>query len=303
MMSKLEIILPLLVGGGLGLMLRWTRLSTPDGLKNALALRRSHPARSLWTALGWAVLLTALMSWLAVIDVDTVRVFPQHGGVLIAGAIFGVAAGLSGFTPLTACAGVGSFLPGRWGRPVEAVSVLAGVAAAVFLPLGKLPELFASLPPQANATLFRVTLDKPWLLDGGFRGQMLLGLLLLIVGACILPPRRVNEPEAPAPAADPPPPEEASAETFVAVLPGEEALVVDTEMPGEDISGEADSYPEEENGESAPADMEEREPPEPPMPLLVDEFSADPDVLPGGDATASIAVLQEDLLSEDRTEP
>ncbi len=223
-------ILPGICGLLLGLILHWVGLHRPEGLRATLALRRSCALRSILYALGFAMAATALLCWLAVIDVDTIEVLPLSAGVLAGGVLFGVAAGLSGFTPGTAFAGIGG------GPVLPALCVLAGCLAGTWaLPLMEAPlTALRRLGPQSVTTLFQVTLDEPFLLDGGFLGQGCAGLLLMAIAACIPSPRPVpveilpkaDAEEAAAPEDTPAAPEEA--EAFVALLPGEEPLVVDT---------------------------------------------------------------------------
>lgn len=247
-------LLPGSLGLLLGLMLRWTGLSSPEGVRSALALRRSYAARSALYAVGCAMLLTALLSWLAVLDVDDVVVTPLHGGVLLGGVIFGVAAGLSGFTPLTAFAGVGGGKPGVSAALEGLCAIAGGVMMALLLPVLAEPlNTLQTLPPHSDATLFRVTLDEPYLLGGGFLGQGVAGALLMLLGACIPSPKMVMIPDEVIAerAAALPAPEAAPEETFVALLPGEETLVVDT---AEDVLPEDESQddaPEEDAGASA----------------------------------------------------
>lgn len=269
---------PGVLGLLLGLLLHWTGFSRATELRLALGLRRSWALRSGLTAVGWAMALTALLMWLAVIDVDTIEVLPLSLGALLGGGILGVAAGLSGFTPITAFAGLAGS-PGGVGDALEALCVLAGCFAGTLL-LPVLDGLFAPLQtaaPYAAATLFEVTLDEPWLLSGGFLGQGCAGLLLAVIALCIPSPKPVilteeevaSKAEEAAVSEELPLPEDASApeevsvsenvsedespdtesaaeETFVALLEGEEPLVVDTEMPGEEEPAEDEEVSEEE---------------------------------------------------------
>lgn len=258
-------LIPGVLGLLTGLLLRWTGFFRADNLRLAWGLRRSGagnfaPLRSGLTAIGYAMAMTALLCWLAVIDVDDIDVLPLSLGALLGGGIFGIAAGLCGATPMTAFAGLGA------GNAAESLCVLAGCFAGTLL-LRPLAEVFAPLQtaaPYAAATLFEVTLDEPWLLSGGFLGQGCAGLLLAVIALCIPSPKpvlltdaeveanaaalaeqeettapeeetapeEVPDPESDAPAevADP---EETHAETFVALLEGEEPLVVDTEAEEE----------------------------------------------------------------------
>lgn len=258
-------LLPGVLGLLMGLLLHWTGFSRADGVRLALGFRRSWALRSALTAVGWAMALTALLCWLAVIDVDDIEVLPLSFGALLGGAVFGIAAGLCGFTPMSAFAGLGA------GNALTALSVLAGCFAGTLL-LPSLDGLFTPLQtsaPYAAATLFQVTLDEPWLLNGSFLGQACAGLVLVTAAICIPSPRpviRTEEdisaqaekaaveeeaaevmeepvPEDPVPE-ESPEPEDAADDTFVAILEGEEPLVVDTEL-GEGADFEEPSDKEE----------------------------------------------------------
>lgn len=289
----------------LGLLLHWAGFSRPDGLRQALAFRRGSCVRSALYAVGAAMAMTALLCWLAVIDVDGIAVLPLSGGVLIGGTVFGIAAGLCGFTPLTAFAGLGG------GAAAEGLCAIAGcLLAGQLLPLLEGPlSALGQLPPLSAATVFEVTLDEPFLLDGGFLGQGCAGLLLAVIAACIPMPRMpvVRTPDAPsepdpgsiaegvpAPEAEPdaapadaeePPPDPAEGspaplllpaaapeETFIALLPGEEPLVVDTllDEPQEDPPTSPD------DPESPAAQDPDESPASPPPNEPVPEDNAEP---------------------------
>ncbi len=241
-------LIPGLLGLLTGLLLNWGLLSKAEGLRHALGLRRSLALRTGLTALSWGVLLTALLMWLAVIDVDGVAVLPRSLGTLVGGALFGVCAGLGGFTPTTAFAG----LP----RSLEALCVLAGCFTGTLLS-SVLGGLLAPLhAPWTSATLFQVTLDEPWLLSGGFLGLGALGALLAVWGLCVPSPKQVIVPdeviaERATEAEDPPSAEEAPAETIVAVLEGEEPLIVDTAMDQADQSAD-ETAPDESDDPAEP---------------------------------------------------
>ncbi len=277
-------LIPGVMGLLMGLLLRWTGFFRADHLRLALGLRREHlgwfdPLRSGLTAIGYAMAMTALLCWLAVIDVDDVEVLPLSLGALLGGGILGIAVGLCGFTPTTAFAGLGA------GNAAEALCVLAGCFAGTWL-LRPLDTVFAPLhtaAPYAAATLFEVTLDEPWLLSGGFLGQACAGLLLAVIALCIPSPKPViltdaevaahaeeaaEQTEESAPADEPipenepvpedagaeesPDPEETHADTFVALLEGEEPLVVDTEFSDEEAPADEDAPDPEQEAEQCP---------------------------------------------------
>ena len=248
-------LIPGLLGLLTGLILHWGRFSRADGLRAAMGLRRSLTLRTGLTTLGWGILLTALLMWLAVLDVDAVDVLPLSLGSLLGGLFFGVAAGLCGFTPMTAFAGLGGSCA------LEALCVLAGCFAMTWLAP---TEAFAALrQPWVSATLFRVTLDEPYLFEGAFLGLGCLGALLIVWGICvpspkveILPDEVIAERAAqtPIPPVEEPSPEPESAaeETVVIALEGEEPLVIDTEMD-EAEADDPDAEPPAEEADAGPA--------------------------------------------------
>lgn len=262
-------LLPGGMGLLLGLLLHWTTLDRPAPLRQALGLRRSLALRSALTAVGWSMALTALLCWLAVIDVDHISVLPLSLGAILGGLLLGVSAGLCGFTPTTAFAGLGGSA-----SPLEALCVLLGCGVCTLL-LPSLEGLLTPLrtaSPYAHATLFKVTLDESFLLGGGFLGQACAGFLPIVIALCIPLPKPVilseeaitdraaalsstaeedevstddvaAGDEAPAADTDEAPALEDTAEgTIVIALPEEEPIVIDTALD------EADS---EEAGASA----------------------------------------------------
>jgi hypothetical protein len=213
-------------GLALGMAAQWMGLQRRDEVRRSVGLMEKRLVRALLMMLGAGTMLTALMMWLAVIDVDTVEVLPMDGGTLLGGIVFGAALGWAGITPGTSAAVLGA------GRLLEGVCAVAGCAVgALVLPAAQ--PVFALLrdwlEPRA-ATWFQVTLDEPYLFAGGFLGQGCIGLVILAAALCIRIPREPL-PEA-EPAAPVPPtsdePQEVQEEAVVVTLPGEEPVVVDT---------------------------------------------------------------------------
>lgn len=203
-------LIPGMLGLLAGLVLHWAGLDHPGGLRTALALRRGHsrnssPLRSSLAALGYAIAGAAGLIWLAVIDTDDLLAIPADWYTALGGLLFGVSAGVCGFTPSTAFAGLAA-------APLEALCALAGLTLGTFF------------LPEGTAQAARI----PDLLALGCAG-----ILLAVIALCIPNPKAAPLPE-PVEAPDPmpvdnaPDPESAPEETFVAVLEGEEPLVVDT---------------------------------------------------------------------------
>lgn len=212
--------------------------SSPD-VRRMLAGRRTQSLRCVLAAVGFGMLMTSLLSWLAVIDVDKTRVFALSGRLILGALIAGLSLGLTGCTPGVCLAQLGG------GRFVEALCGVLGTVtgAAVFRMLGGVPDALTGWLPGRAVTLFRTTLDKPWLVQGGFGGVACIGGAFLLL-SLLLPRRREAEaiPDAPPAMSPPPPPDDLPAETFVAALPDEEPIIVDT-AADEDASD--DDMPEE----------------------------------------------------------
>ena len=268
----------LLLGGGTGLVLGMAvqrmGLTSRLRLRQTAALRDRQALRVLLLALGLCAMLVSLLMWLAVIDVDNVRVAPLHGGTVLGGMLFGAVVGWTGQTPGSAAAGLGG------DRLLEGACGVAGcLAGAALLPV--LQGVFApvrALLPNSDLTWFRVTLDRPFLFSGGFLGQGCAGLLLIALALCI---RR--EQPAPVPEEKPalPPvsdaPQDVREDTVVATLPGEEPVVVD--MAQDAPVPEHDSPAVPEPAPPDPPDAGDAEPPreEPQSPASDD---ADPPSAP-----------------------
>lgn len=279
----------LLLGGGTGLVLgiavQRMGLTRRECLRQTAALRNRQALRVLLMSLGLSALLVSLLMWLAVIDVDELRVVPLHGGTVLGGLLFGAVIGWTGQTPGSAAASLGG------DRFFEGACGVAGcLAGAALLPVVRsvFPAI-RSLLPESGLTWFRVTLDKPYLFAGGFLGQGCAGLLLLALSLYI---RREHSASAPAekPAAPPPiseNPEDVREDTVVATLPGEEPVVVDmAEEPAESENAPVD-------GESS-AEQES-------APIVEEPSAAEPELSPAEDAGDAAEALSsaEKTVSQD----
>ena len=247
-----ELLMPGLCGLLLGLVLSAARLISPDGLRDTLRFRPSHALKAVLWALGTAIASMALLCWLAVMDIDRIVPLPLHAGTLIGGALFGVCVALFGFTPGTALTGVASRKPMR--ALCAALGCLAGAWLVRFVPTDAIQGLWEA----PDGTLFRMTLTEPYWFDGGFLRQGCIGLALMLLG--LLMPSGVRwtreiPPEEPT--------ESPQSETFVALLPGEEPVVV--EIPAEDaeIDDELHHLPPEDEVEEIDGSPEEAYPDEP----------------------------------------
>lgn len=238
----------IIAGGVAGLLLGMAAQGAGMGERQrvmaSIALRERGMLRTTLYTLGLGAMLTAFLGWLAVIDVDLLTVLPLHGGTILGAAVFGTAAGLTGVTlggALTMMGG-GRFLEGL----CAVIGCLAGAAALPWL--GPVTAWAQAWFPAMNQTWFRVTLDEPYLLDGGFLGQACLGAVLAAL-AVILGPERVKKPAAQPEARDAQPvstdAREIREETVVATLPGEEPVVVDTAAPEDQPEQDAEAAGED----------------------------------------------------------
>ena len=242
-----------LVWGGLGLLVgmavQQCGFSLPENVGGAATFRSGTGARCVLYLLGIGMVLCAALSYLAVIDVDEVEVVPLSGGTVLGGVLFGLAVGLAGLLPATSLTGLGG------GRLLESLCGVVGCVGGAWLGTVLPLEGIRGLVPRVDATLFRLTLRDGYLLQGGFAGLACLGLLLCAL-ALLVPLRRdaaappVDVPDVPAepvapadakpgdnPDADP---EQLPTETFVALLPEEEPMVVDTAAPEQPAETDAE---------------------------------------------------------------
>jgi len=208
-----------LVWGGLGLLfgaaLQCCGWNQAEGVYGTASLRQGSMARTMLYLLGIGMIMTALLCYLAVIDVDWVEVLPLHSGVILGGILFGLAAGLAGIVPGTALGGIGG------GRLLESLSGVIGCVLGAWLSRALPLEAVRNLFPAVEGTLFRVRLEGPWLLDGGFLALACVGVLLCVT-ALLIPMRRIPAPDQETA------PKEPSGQPFVAQMPEESPLVVDT---------------------------------------------------------------------------
>lgn len=232
-----EILLGGLVGLVSGIAQVRLQLCRRQAVQQALSLRSRELVRCLLLFLGVGTMLTALLMWLAVIDIDTVHVSPLHSGTLLGGVLFGLALSYAGLTPATCGSLIGA------GSVLEGLCAAAGCVVGAWCARAAEP-LFAALRSWfsiESATWFRVTLLKPYHWAGGFLGQACIGAVLTAAALCIRRPvPSPAEPEAPKPAETPADPQTVQEEALVVSLPGEEPVVVDTATPTPE--------PEEKNG-------------------------------------------------------
>lgn len=237
-----ELVLGGIAGLALGIVCQRLRLHRRAALREAVGLLEPELLRCLLLTVGFGAMLTSLMMWLAVIDVDTVTVPPLDGGTLLGGVIFGAALGWSGMAPATSGVILGA------DRLLEGLCAVAGCAAGAFvLPYAeKVFPVLRSWLDGGAATWFQVTLDESWLFSGGFLGQGCVGLVMIAAALCVRRPL-VSDPE-PEPASPAPDisaePDDVQEETFVALLPGEEPVVVDTAADDPPPAESADKHQE-----------------------------------------------------------
>lgn len=244
-------MMQLMIGGCLGLLLGITiqacGFSRREGLDGAVAFRHGAGVRTLLYTIGLGMMLTSVLCWLAVIDVDLLRIHPLHSGVLIGGALCGLAIGISGRTPVTMLCALGGE------RVLEALCGIAGCVAgawlAPLLPVDGLQTLFTPV----EGTLFRLTLNDPWLLSGGTLAFLCLGVLLcctaLFVPMRLVSPALLDRRRLPAPTEKAPAEEiieaEMQAESTEQSTETEDGATDEVDAPDEPAAAVPDESPEQ----------------------------------------------------------
>ena len=177
-----------LTGLALGLAMQAAGLTDSQRVRDALALKHFGMLKTLLSFLGFGALMTALLGWLAVLDVDLLTVHPLSLLTVLGGVLVGVALWLCGLLPGTALGSMGG------GRFWEGLCAVAGCfVGALVLPFVMSWTQPLSAMTWSQATLFRVTLDSPYLLPGGFLGLGIFGFVLLALAAYVPTPRVEQE--------------------------------------------------------------------------------------------------------------
>ena len=177
-----------LTGLALGLAMQAAGLTDSQRVRDALALKHFAMLKMLLSFLGFGALMTALLGWLAVLDVDLLTVHPLSALTVLGGVLVGAALWLCGLLPGTALGGIGG------GRFWESLCAVAGCfVGAVILPFVTGWTQSLSAMTWSQATLFRVTLQAPYLLPGGFLGLGIFGLVLLALAAYVPMTREAQE--------------------------------------------------------------------------------------------------------------
>lgn len=268
-----------LTGLALGLAMQAAGLTNARLVRDTLALRSFSMLKMLLSFLGFGAFMTAFLGWLAVLDVDLLTVHPLSALTVLGGVLAGVGVWLCGLLPGTALGGVGG------GRFWESLCAVAGCfVGALVLPfvMGWTQPLSAMTWSQA--TLFRVTLDSPYLLPGGFLGLGIFGLVLLALAAYVPTPHVAREEQA-AEA-----PEEPEEHEFIPVLlPGMGSIQADAIDPAvldDELMAlnDLEDVPEEIDGDLQEDVVEE--------PVLVDHPDLDP-VPEEEDTTEALVEMEE----------
>ena len=253
-----------LTGLMLGLAMQAAGLTDARQFRDTVALRRLDMLRMVLAFLGFGALLTAFLGWLAVLDVDLLTVRALSAATILGGVLAGAGVWLCGLMPGTALGGVGG------GNFWESLCVVAGGLIGALA----LPYVADWVQPLGNmawsrATLFRVTLDAPYLMPGGFLGLGIFGFVLLALAAYVPVPR----PEREAVPVEEPDPEPEAHEFIPVLLPGMENMmtgVVDPMLMDDELLAldAIEERPEEVDGDVG-EDVEE--------PILLDHLDLDPE--------------------------
>ncbi|MCH5287436.1 MAG: YeeE/YedE family protein [Christensenellaceae bacterium] len=244
-----------LTGLLLGMAAQAAGLTDAGRFRDMLAFRRFCMLKMTLAFLGFGALMVAFLGWLAVLDVDLLTVRPLDWATLLGGVLLGAGVWLCGLLPGTALGAIGG------GRLWESFCAVAGcLVGAVALPwvTGWTQPLHGMAWSQA--TVFRVTLDSPYLLPGGFLGLGIFGFVLLALAAYVpVPQVREEVPQA----------EEIHhehiEEVVPVILPGEGSIMADAVDPAA-VDDEIMALDEiEEEPEEVDGDVEDEVPEEPVM--------------------------------------
>ena len=253
----------------LGLAMQAAGLTDARGVRETVAFRQLALLKMVLAFLGFGALMVAGLGWLAVLDVDLLTVRPLDWATLLGGVLLGAGVWLCGLLPGTALGGVGG------GRLWESLCAVAGcLVGAVALPW--VTGWTQPLHDMAwlRATLFRVTLDEPYLLPGGFLGLGIFGLVLLSLSAYVPAARTKDEALVDVRPVEPEVPE-MMPNSMVGMIPGKEPLLLDGEAwplnEDELIAQEEipEELPEEYDGEPEEEELE--------APIMEDHPDLDPE--------------------------
>lgn len=262
-----------LTGLLLGLAMQAAGLTDARGFRDMVAFRHLSMLRMALAFLGFGALMVAVLGWLAVLDVELLAVRPLDWATLLGGVLLGAGVWLCGLLPGTALGGVGG------GRLWESLCAVAGcLVGAVALPwvtnwVQPLHDM-----AWARATLFRVTLDEPYLLPGGFLGLGIFGFVLLALAAYVPAARTREEALVDVRPAEPGVPE-MMPDSMAGMIPGKEPLLLDGEAwplnEDELIAQEEipEELPEELDGDSENEKVDE----ELEVPIMEDHPDLDPE--------------------------
>lgn len=179
----MKIILGIILGSLFGFALYYSGAANSNKLKNMLTLKNLTIMKIIVFGIGFAALLVSITGMLGILDISHFSVKTTHLGVVLGGLIFGIGFGWAGTCPGTCVAASGV------GFKKGISTIIGGLLGAFIFSLSygffKEIGLFSAFN-FGKLTLFKISEKYPSVLEIGFGGLLLLGLLFMGV-AVLLP--------------------------------------------------------------------------------------------------------------------
>lgn len=182
----MDIIRAVILGALFGGVLYWVGASNPKKLISMLRLEDLSLMKIIVFGIGFASVLLAASIGLGIFDLSHLSIKSTNLGVVIGGLIFGIGFGWAGTCPGTCVAASGTR-----GVKKALVAVLGGLIGAFAFSmtygLWKKAGLFSTMD-LGKMTLFDLSDKFPSVLNFGFLGLLIVGILFMVV-AYFIPAR------------------------------------------------------------------------------------------------------------------
>jgi hypothetical protein len=178
------LLLGILLGGLFGFALYYVGAANSKKLINMLNLQDLSLMKIILFAIGFSSVLLSIATFLGIFDISHLSIKTTHLGVIVGGLIFGIGFGWAGTCPGTCAAATTSE------DSKKAISAVIGGLLGAFLfslSYGFLKDLglFQAMN-LGKLTLFNISVKYPSVLQIGFTGLFVMGLLIMLV-AVLLP--------------------------------------------------------------------------------------------------------------------
>lgn len=185
----MTIFLAIVLGGLFGFALYISGASNPKKLLATLRLEDLSLMKTILFGIGFASVLLALSSLVGLFDIGHLSIKTTNLGVIIGGLIFGIGFGAAGTCPGTCVAAAGSD-----GIKKAISAVIGGLLGAFVFSLSygwfENIGLFNAMN-AGKLTLFNISDQFPSVINLGFAGLLIMGLILTAI-AYVLPTKLVK---------------------------------------------------------------------------------------------------------------